>query len=88
MNINDTMKELAQYIRLQEEAAQMVDTLKEQVKAYMLETGTDTITGDEHKATYKDVTASRIDTTALKRERPDIAQQYTKQTKIKRFLFV
>lgn len=32
MNINDIMKELAQYTRLQEEAAAMVEGLKDQLK--------------------------------------------------------
>lgn len=32
MNINETMRELAQYTRLQEEAAAMVEGLKDQLK--------------------------------------------------------
>ena len=33
MNINQIMSELAQYIRVQEEAAAMVEALKDQLKA-------------------------------------------------------
>lgn len=51
------------------------------------EVETDIITGSEHKATYKAVQSSRIDTTALKKDMPDIAAQYTKSTNTKRFLF-
>lgn len=36
---------------------------------------------------YKTVTSSRIDTTALKRNAPDIAEKYTKTTETKRFTF-
>ena len=32
MNINETMRELAQYTRLQEEAAEMVEALKDTIK--------------------------------------------------------
>lgn len=87
MNINEIMQELAQYTRLQEEAAAMVEALKDQLKQYMNENQLDTLTGAEHKATYKTVTSSRIDTAALKKGHPDIAAAYTKQTETKRFTF-
>ena len=87
MNINAIMSELAQYIRMQEEAAAMVENLKDQLKAQMQAAGVDTLAGDEHKATYKAVTSSRVDTTALKRDLPEIAAQYTKTTTARRFTF-
>lgn len=87
MNINQIMAELAQYIRMQEEAAAMVESLKDQLKTQMQAAGVDTLTGDEHKATYKAVTSSRVDTTALKRDLPEIAAQYTKTTTARRFSF-
>ena len=88
MNINETMRELAQYTRLQEEAAAMVEALKDQLKQYMNENQLETLAGDEHKATYKTVTSSRIDTAALKKGHPEIAQAYTKTTNTRRFVFV
>lgn len=87
MNINDTMRELAQYKRLQEETAAIIEGLQDQLKEYMTAHGLDTLTGDEHKATYRAVTSSRIDTTALKREAPEIARQYTVATSSRRFTF-
>ena len=87
MNINDIMKELAQYTRMEEEITATVEGLKDQLKQYMNENQLDTITGAEHKATYKTVTCSRIDTAALKKGHPDIAAAYTKQTETKRFTF-
>ncbi len=87
MDINQIMSELAQYIRMQEEAAAMVEHLKDQLKAQMQAAGVDTLAGDEHKATYKAVTNSRVDTTALKRDLPEIAAQYTKTTTARRFTF-
>lgn len=87
MNINAIMAELAQYIRMQEEAAAMVESLKDQLKAQMQAAGVDTLAGDEHKATYKAVTRSRVDTSALKRDLPEIAAQYTKTTTARRFTF-
>lgn len=87
MNINAIMAELAQYIRMQEEAAAMVETLKDQLKAQMQAAGVDTLAGAEHKATYKAVTSCRVDTTALKKDLPEIAARYTKTTEARRFTF-
>ena len=86
-NYNEIMTQLAQYNRMQEETAAIIDGLKDQLKAYMTENGLDTLTGDEHKAIYKAVESSRIDTTALKKDLPNIAAQYTKTTATMRFTF-
>ncbi len=87
VDINAIMAELAQYTRMAEEIAATVDGLKDTIKKYMEENQLETLTGNEHKATYKTVTSSRIDTTALKRNAPDIAEKYTKTTETKRFTF-
>ena len=86
-NIDSTMRELAQYTRIMEEASDTVDSLKDEIKKYMEDHETDILTGNEHKATYKAVTTNRIDTAALKKDMPDIAAQYTKTTETKRFTF-
>lgn len=87
MNIDSIMKELAEYIRMQEEAAAMVESLKDQLKERMTSAGVDSLAGAEHKATYKAVTSSRVDTTALKKELPEVAARYTKTTTTRRFIF-
>jgi len=87
MNIDSIMKELAEYIRMQEEAAAMVESLKDQLKERMTAAGVESLAGSEHKATYKAVTSSRVDTTALKKELPEVAARYTKTTTARRFTF-
>lgn len=87
MNINQIMAELAQYIRMQEEAAAMVESLKDQLKERMTAAGVESLAGSEHKATYKAVTSSRVDTTRLKKDLPEIAARYTKTTTARRFTF-
>lgn len=87
-NLNALMKEIAEYTRMAEEIGATVDSLKDSLKKYMDENGLDSIAGNEHKASYKAVTSSRIDTTTLKRDLPDIAATYTKTTVTKRFRFV
>ena len=87
VDINAIMAELAQYTRMAEDRAATVDSLKDVLKQQMEQSGVDTLTGTEHKASYKIVTSSRIDTAALKKEAPEIAAQYTKTTNTKRFTF-
>lgn len=87
MSINETMKELAQYIRMQEEISETVEGLKDTIKNYMQENGLETLASDEHKATYKSVSSSRIDTTAFKKAFPSMAEQFTKTITSTRFTF-
>ena len=86
-NLNVLMREIAEYTRMAEEIGATLDSLKDTLKQYMTENHLDTLTGAEHKAIYKTVISSRVDTTALKKERPDIAAQYTRTTETKRFTF-
>ena len=87
MDINKVFAELAQYNRIAEETSAIIDGLKDSIKQYMQENNVDTINGDEHKATYKPVTTSRIDTTALKKELPEVAARYSKTATVNRFTF-
>lgn len=87
MNIDSIMGELAEYIRMQEEAAAMVESLKDQLKERMTAAGVESLAGSEHKATYKAVTSSRVDTAAIKRDMPEVAARYTKTTTARRFTF-
>lgn len=86
-NINEIMAQLAQYNRMKEETDAIIDGLKDEIKAYMTENGLETLTGDEHKAIYKAVESSRVDTKALKAELPEIAARYTTTTSTMRFTF-
>lgn len=86
-NIDIIMGELAQYTRLQEETAAIIDRLKDELKNIMRAQNTEVLQGTEHKASYKAVISSRIDTTALKKDAPEIAAKYTRTTKSRRFTF-
>ncbi len=88
LNYNDTMKQLAEYKRLQEETSAIIEGLQDELKEYMKRNNLEILTGNEHKATFKPVSSSRIDTTALKKELPVIAAKYTRTTTASRFTFV
>lgn len=87
MDINAIMADLAQYTRIMEEAAATVEGLKDQLKQYMQAHALETIAGAEHKCSWKTVQSSRVDTTALKKDFPDIVAAYTRMTESKRFTF-
>lgn len=87
-NLNSIMREIAEYTRMAEEITVTLDGLKDTLKKYMDENGLDHIAGAEHKASYKPVTSRRLDTTALKKDLPEVAARYTKSTTSRRFLFV
>ena len=87
-NLNEIMAELAQYTRMAEEIAATVDSLRDILKKHMEENGLEVLTGNEHKATYKTVVSSRIDTAALKKNAPAVADRFTKTITAKRFTFV
>lgn len=86
-NINELFRQLAEYNRIQEETSAIIDGLKDKLKEYMISEKIDTLTGEEHKATYKEVSSSRLDSKALKKELPDVAERYTTTTTTMRFTF-
>ena len=88
MSINEMdskIKELRELRRMADELATEMEAIKDSIKANMDAAGVDTITGTDWKGTYKAVTSSRLDTTALKKALPDLAQQFTKTTTARRF---
>jgi len=87
MDVNGIFKELAEYNRIAEETAAVIEGLKDQLKEYMTAEKIDTLTGSEHKATYKPVISNRIDTKALKSDLPDVAKKYTVSSSSMRFVF-
>lgn len=87
-DINRVMKELAEYSAMQEELSLQIEALKDEVKAYMTENGTDEVLGEngEH-ATWREVISNRFDSTAFKKDFLDIYKEYTKASTSKRFTF-
>ena len=79
------VKELRELKRMADELAGEIEALQDGIKAHMTEHDTDTLTGTDWKITWKAVTSNRMDTTALKKELPDIAARYTKASVSRRF---
>lgn len=86
--INQKFKELAQYKMMEAEAKALKEAVEAELKAMMESEGIDTLIGDEHKATYKEVTSSRFDSTAFKKAgHEDLYKEFTKPSTSMRFTF-
>ena len=86
MSINEIeakARELRQLQVLIEEAQAEAEAIKDALKAAMGDS--ESIQAGEYKITWKAVTSSRIDTTALKKALPDVAERFTKETTTRRF---
>ncbi len=87
-NINEVMRELAEYTALKEEMEMQIEALKDEVKSYMTEQGVDEVLAEDgSKATWREVISNRFDSTAFKKDFLDIYKEYTKKTTSKRFTF-
>lgn len=84
-DIEGKVQEIRELKRMQEELSAELEALTCEIKIHMDAEGVDTISGTDWKVTYKAATSSRIDTSALKKALPDLAQQFTKTTTARRF---
>lgn len=86
MSINELeakARELRQLQALIEEAQAEAEALKDTIKAAMGDK--DSIQAGEYRITWKAVTSSRIDTAALRKALPDVAERFTRETTTRRF---
>ena len=71
------------YDELASKAKAKADAIRDTIKAAMGDC--ESVQAGEYKITWKAVTASRIDTTALKKALPEVAERFTKTTTARRF---
>lgn len=83
--LNTVARDLKELRLMTEQLDAEIRTLEDAIKAHMTEQGVDTLITTDVKITWKTVTSSRIDTTALKKQLPDVAAVFTKETTTRRF---
>lgn len=81
--ITAKVTELQELRRMQEELSAEIEALTDLIKNHMGEQ--ELLLAGPYKVTYKPVTTTRIDTTALKKALPDIAERFSKTTTTRRF---
>ncbi len=77
------VRELRQLQTLIEEAQAEAESIKDAIKAQMGDS--EELRAGEYKITWKAVTATRLDTTALRKALPDVAERFTRTTTTRRF---
>ena len=86
VELDSKVKELRELKRLVSDAEVLIDSLQDEIKAEMTAQGVDTLAGSDWKATWKSITQTKLDTTALKKALPELATKFSKQSTYKRFV--
>ena len=78
------IKLLREMQRMAEEAQAEAEALKDEIKTLMGDS--EELRAGEYRITWKPVKASRIDTAALKRAMPELAERFTISSTSRRFV--
>ena len=84
MSIEAQAKELQELKRMREELEGEITALEDAIKAAMGDR--EEITAGAFKITWKSISSSRLDTTALKKVLPEVAERFIKTTTTRRFV--
>ena len=82
-NMEAKVKELMERKRMKEELEAEITAMEDEIKSVMGDE--ETLFAGAFKVDWKTVITSRIDTTALKKMMPEIAERFMKQTTTRRF---
>ena len=82
-NLEPRIKELLELKRMREELDTEISAIEDEIKKAM--GNEETLIAGAFKVDWKTVISSRIDTTALKKALPEIAERFMKQTATRRF---
>lgn len=81
--ITAKIRELRELQALIEEATQEAEDIRNEIKAHMGDS--EELRAGEYHITWKAVKSARIDTTALRKILPDVAEAFTRETTTRRF---
>ena len=86
IEIQGKVNDLRELRRMAEELQGEIDAITDAIKAHMNAAGADELTGADYKITWKLVTSDRLDTAALRKALPEIAERFSKTTTSRRFV--
>lgn len=84
--MNEKVRELRELRRMQEELTTEIEAIQDELKGHMDRCGMDTLLGMDWRITWRTVTSKRLDTAALRKAMPDVAQAFTRETTTRRFV--
>ena len=79
------LTELAELRKMADELSAEIEAIQDEIKAHMAAEETDTLTAGPYKVSWKAITSTRIDTAALRKDLPEIWQEYGKTSTTRRF---
>ena len=85
IEITSKVASLIEWTSLMEEAAAMVDSLKDEIKAEMNARGVEELEVDTHIIRYTSVLSQRFDSTGFRKAEPEMYLAYVKEVKGHRF---
>ena len=88
MSINEIepkIRALNEWEALAEEARKEIESLKDEIKAEMLNQNTEELEAGQYIIRWTSVLTNRFDTTAFKKEHADLYKTFTKQIASRRF---
>ena len=83
--LNTLARDLKELRLMAEQLDAEIKTIEDAIKAHMTVHAVDTLITTDVKITWRTVTSSRIDTAALKKQLPDVAAVFTRETTTRRF---
>ena len=83
--LNTLARDLKELRLMAEQLDAEIKTIEDAIKAHMTKHAVDTLITTDVKITWRTVTSSRIDTAALKKQLPDVAAVFTKESTTRRF---
>lgn len=81
--LESKIRELRQLQTLIEEAEAEAEAIKDALKAYMGDS--EELRAGEYRISWKTIKSTRIDTAALRKACPDVAQAFSRETTTRRF---
>ncbi len=83
--IESKIRALNEWEALAEEARKEIESLKDEIKAEMLNQNTEELEAGQYIIRWTSVLTNRFDTTAFKKEHADLYKTFTKQIASRRF---
>lgn len=85
LELDSKIKELRELRRMADEIAAEIETIQDAIKNEMLARSVDELAGTDWRASWKNVTTTRLDSTKLKKSAPQLFDLYSKTTTTRRF---
>lgn len=86
IELDSKVKELRELRRMAEELAAEMEEITDSIKAEMTRRNVEELAGTDWKASYKAVSSTRLDTAALKKALPEIAERFSRSSSTRRFV--